>query len=134
MKLTFNNSEDGQEEVISEINVTPLVDVMLLLMIIFLVTAPLLINNIDVKLPQVVGASESKAVSKIIAIKENGDLSFDGSAISAQSLEKELIAISSKEVVVKIAADKNCRYQDVAAVLSLLGKSHISNVSFLTQN
>ena len=133
MKSILQNHNDD-EDLISEINVTPLVDVMLLLMIIFLVTAPLLVNNIDVKLPKAVGMTQSQVVSKIVAVKENGDLTLDGAQISAQNLEKQLKSFNNKDLVIKIAADKNSRYQDVASVLSLLGRSNITNVSFLTQN
>jgi len=127
-------SDNENEEVISEINVTPLVDVMLILMIIFLITAPLLIKNIDVQLPNAAGASESKNVSKTIVIKENGDLLFDGKEISIENLGNALSKLSKEDVLIKIAADKNSHYQDVAEILSLLGKKQITNVSFLMQN
>ncbi len=131
---SFLQNDGENDDLISEINVTPLVDVMLLLMIIFLVTAPLLINNIDVNLPKALGASQTKAESRVVAIKENGDLMLDGVKISLQELENRVSQFAKKDVMVKIAADKNSRYQDVASVLSLLSQNQVSNVSFLTQN
>lgn len=134
MKLNFGES-DSQEEIISEINITPLVDVMLLLMIIFLVTAPLLINNLNIKLPKAVGASEAKNVSKTISIKEDGEIFFDDKHVSLEELGQEVVKIqSNEELVIKIAAHHDSPYQYVASVLSVLSKNKISNISFLTQN
>ncbi len=133
MKSMLQNDNEN-DDLISEINVTPLVDVMLLLMIIFLVTAPLLVNNIDVKLPKALGASQTKSESRVIAIKENGDLMLDGVKMSFKQLESSVEHFAKKDLMVKIAADKNCRYQDVASVLSLLSQNQVSGVSFLTQN
>ncbi len=127
--------ENENDELISEINVTPLVDVMLILMIIFLITAPLLTKKLDVNLPNVDGSFQSQSISKTISIKENGEFLLEGQKISAQDLENQLKKISNSEdeVIIKIAADKNCKYQDVALVLSMLSRQKIVNVGFLTQ-
>lgn len=136
MKAGFEFGEDdSHEDVISDINITPLVDVMLLLMVIFLVTAPLMVNNLNIKLPKAIGASETKAISKTISLKEGGEIFFDEKPASLAAIEQELAALSAKsEIIIKIAADKDSRYQDVVAILSALSKNKISNISFLTQN
>jgi biopolymer transport protein ExbD len=122
-----------EDDLISEINVTPLVDVMLILMIIFLITAPLLIKNLDVNLPSANGQSQKEMTSKVIMIKENGDLFLDNISLSKSDLKKNLSLLAKKDLLIKIAADKNCRYQDVASILSLVGEVGIVNVSFLTK-
>lgn len=136
MKAGFEFGEDdSREDVISDINITPLVDVMLLLMVIFLVTAPLMINNLNIKLPKAVGASETKAISKTISIKEGGEIFFENQHLSEDELAAELKKISgNQEIIVKIAAHHASPYQHIASVLSILSKNKISNISFLTQN
>lgn len=131
MKAFQDDQNDG---LISEINVTPLVDVMLILMIIFLITAPLLVKKLDVNLPNAQGSQQSKSVSKTISIKENGSLLLEGVLISKDNLEKQLKTFSQNDLIIKIAADKNCKYQDVASVLSMMSRNKITNVGFLTQN
>lgn len=136
MKAGFEFGEnDSHEDVISDINITPLVDVMLLLMVIFLVTAPLMVNNLNIKLPKAVGASETKNISKTIAIKEGGEIFFENQQVTLDQLSQELSNISgNNEIVIKIAAHQNAAYQHLASTLSVLSKNKISNISFLTQN
>jgi biopolymer transport protein ExbD len=138
MKSDFNyqsDDNDNHEQVISEINITPLVDVMLLLMVIFLVTAPLMVNNLNIKLPKAVGAAETKSISKTISVKENGEIYFEDKAMSAEQLNTELAKLSSnKDIIIKIAAHHNSPYQYVATILSTLNQNKISNISFLTEN
>lgn len=136
MKAGFEFGEDdSSEDVISDINITPLVDVMLLLMVIFLVTAPLMVNNLNIKLPKAIGASETKSISKTISIKEGGEIFFENKQVSEGELETELSKISgNQQMIVKIAAEHNAAYQYIASVLSILSKNKISNISFLTQN
>jgi biopolymer transport protein ExbD len=136
MKTEFEfGDENSNEEVISEINITPLVDVMLLLMVIFLVTAPLMVNNLNIKLPKAIGASETKTISKTISIKEGGEIFFEGQHVTLEELSSQLAKISgNNEVVIKIAAHHNSAYQHIASTLSVLHKNKISNISFLTQN
>lgn len=136
MKAGFEFGEnDSHEDVISDINITPLVDVMLLLMVIFLVTAPLMVNNLNIKLPQAIGASETKTISKTISIKEGGEIFFENKQVSDSELANELSKISGNQgVIVKIAADRHTSYQQIALILSALSKNKISNISFLTQN
>ncbi len=130
MKAFQNNENEG---LISEINVTPLVDVMLILMIIFLITAPLLVKNLGVELPSAKAQQQVKVKSKTISIKSDGSFLLDGSKISEENLELSLKNINDKKLVIKIAADKNSKYQDVATILSILGRQEISNVGFLTK-
>lgn len=125
--------DENQDQILSEINVTPLVDVMLLLMIIFLVTAPLLVNNIDVNLAKTKGQTTKEITKKVITIKESGEINLDNTKMTLRELETYL-KNHNKNLKIKIAADKNSRYQDVASILSLLSANRISNVSFLTRN
>ena len=88
MKSVFDNNEN--QEVISEINVTPLVDVMLILMIIFLITAPLLISNIDISLPKAAGSQSSIFLEKKIEINKEGLKKYEGSKVNICNFRKYL--------------------------------------------
>lgn len=134
MKSVFDNNEN--QEVISEINVTPLVDVMLILMIIFLITAPLLISNIDISLPKAAGSQSSIFLEKKIEINKEGLIKYEGSKVNILQLS-EIFAknhtSNNNELSIKIYADKDARYEDVASVLSLISKNNITNVGFVVQ-
>lgn len=134
MAFSFEKGNDD-EKLISEINITPLVDVMLILMIIFLITAPLMINNLNIKLPKAVGSSDTKSINKTIMIAETGEISFEKREMSLEQLANELKQINDKNnIVIKIASHHNAPYQYIASVLSVLSKNNISNISFLTEN
>lgn len=134
MKSVFDNNEN--QEVISEINVTPLVDVMLILMIIFLITAPLLISNIDISLPKAAGSQSSIFVEKKIEINKEGLIKYEGSKVNILQLSEIFVknhTSNNNELSIKIYADKDARYEDVASVLSLISKNNITNVGFVVQ-
>jgi len=134
MKSVFDNNEN--QEVISEINVTPLVDVMLILMIIFLITAPLLISNIDISLPKASGSQSSIFLEKKIEISKEGLIKYEGSKVNILQLSEIFVknhTSNNNELSIKIYADKDARYEDVASVLSLISKNNITNVGFVVQ-
>jgi biopolymer transport protein ExbD len=86
-------------------------------------------------LPKAVGASETKNISKTIAIKEGGEIFFENQQVTLEQLSQELSNISgNNEIVIKIASHQNAAYQHLASTLSVLSKNKISNISFLTQN
>ena len=134
MKSVFDNNEN--QEVISEINVTPLVDVMLILMIIFLITAPLLISNIDISLPKASGSQSSIFLEKKIEISKEGLIKYEGSKVNILQLSEIFVknhTSNNNELSIKIYDDKDARYEDVASVLSLISKNNITNVGFVVQ-
>jgi len=135
MHNNFDLDSDSQDEaVISEINITPLVDVMLLLMVIFLVTAPLMVNNLNINLPNAKGKSSEENINKTISINKDGQIFFDSKEVSQQQLNEELARVDASKTSIKLAIDKESQYQNVATILSILHQNKISNISFLTNN
>jgi len=122
-----------QEELVSEINVTPLVDVMLVLLTVFIVTAPLLMNAVKVKLPKA-SAEVAITVPKTahISITDGGDVFLDEKKLALPTLTTELNSLKqSQDPAVEIYADEHAEYGIVAKVLAAIQRAGISKFSFV---
>ena len=117
----------------NEINVVPYIDVMLVLLVIFMVTAPLM-NPGQVDLPQVGKSSAVSPAPLEVIIKKNATLALRDHARGGKESSvsrNELIAILKQAVV--ISADKNVRYEEDINVMDMLQQQHIQKVGLLTQ-
>ena len=122
-----------QEELVSEINVTPLVDVMLVLLTVFIVTAPLLMNAVKVKLPKA-SAEVAITVPKTahISITDGGDVFLDEKKLALPTLTTELNGLKqSQDPAIEIYADEHAEYGIVAKVLAAIQRAGISKFSFV---
>ena len=125
------------DEVMSEINVTPLVDVMLVLLVVFLVTAPLLANTIRVNLPQTSKTSatnQEKKKSINLTIDAAGKVFVDREEIGLARVEPELKSLKAAypELIVHLNADKETNYGLVAKTMSAVDRAGITRLSVLT--
>jgi len=127
---------DKGGEPMSEINVTPLVDVMLVLLIIFMVTAPLLSQGVNVDLPD----AESPAMQQnieplVVSIKADGTLFLQKHAIDLKQLTPRIQAIRQQKpgLPVFIRGDSKTPYGRVAEVMSLLESAGIKKVGLVTE-
>jgi len=118
-------------QALSEINVTPFVDVMLVLLIIFMVTAPLLKQGIDVDLPQAKGKEMSPAERTIITIKKDGKIYLDKDSVTMKALSAALSKNSNREVFLK--ADKDVPYGMVVTVMGELRSIGIEKLGMITE-
>ncbi len=132
----LGNKEPENQDFISEINVTPLVDVMLVLLIIFMISAPLLMNDIALQLPQtkkVQNLSQDKK-SMVISIDGSGKVFLEKQAMSLSKLESYFIKIKNRSTSkVYLRVDKATNYEKVAKVLALLKSLSISQISLVTE-
>ena len=122
----------------SEINVTPLVDVMLVLLIVFMMAAPLMTTGIDLKLPKTKKVASVDVASEqlVLSIDKDGKLYIKESQLSEQTWIRELktrLKDSSREVVY-VRADENVLYGKVAKVISIIKTEGIAKVSLITEN
>jgi biopolymer transport protein ExbD len=130
-------AQGESEEVMSEINVTPLVDVMLVLLVVFLVTAPLLANTIRVNLPQTAktsGNNQEPKKSINLSIAAGGKVYIDKREIDLVTVESELKGLKAAypELIVHLNADKDINYGLVAKTMSSVDRAGITRLSILT--
>ena len=119
----------------SQINVTPLVDVMLVLLVIFMVTAPILQQGVSVDLPDArAGALSGKDDQLVVSVTKKGSLYLNDTALSAVDLQAKLraIAVQRPDGQVFVRADKSVPYGDVVAVMAAIKQSGIRRVGKVT--
>jgi biopolymer transport protein TolR len=125
------------DEVVSDINVTPLVDVMLVLLVVFIVTAPLLTNAVKVNLPTTATTApiEQKA-AVTLSVDAQGKVYIDKSELPLTSLESELrrIRAAQPDIAVHLSADQSTNYGLVAKVMSYVDRAGITKLSVLSLN
>ena len=126
----------GEDQINSEINTTPLVDIMLVLLIIFLVTIPVIIKSVQIDLPV---ASNIVTVTKpenvVIAVDTQGNFYWNDEPVAStnellERLKVEAVKVPQPEV--HIRADLNARFENVGRVLINLQRSAILKVGFIT--
>ena len=130
-----------QRKQMNQINVVPYIDVMLVLLIIFMVTAPMITPG-QVELPSVGKTQDTPSQPLEVQIKANGDLLLRNTAkqSSAQSLSREELVSaiqqmqsSGMEQPVVIAADKSVRYEEVLKVMDLLQRNQVKRIGLLAK-
>lgn len=121
---------------LAEINVTPLVDVMLVLLIIFMVTAPMLSMGIDVNLPRVKAKSVDVAEEKLVlTINESREIYLNKTKMPLGELNAKLEAIFSNRIdrEIFLRADKNVPYGFVVEVMSEVRKAGVDKLGMITE-
>lgn len=135
--MAFRFGQDDELGDMSEINVTPLVDVMLVLLIIFMITAPMLSQGLEVELPQAEGRSfELAAVTPAkITIAASGAVYVDGDTVGSENLELTLgpILRSKKVKRAVLEADQAVPYGRVIEVLDVMNRAGIEQLGMITQ-
>ena len=132
----INNKTHKKNRVISQINVTPFVDVMLVLLIVFMITAPLLTVGVSVDLPKTKASQlNSKGDPIIISIKKNGELYIQERKIDTLQLLPRLKAISSgnKNLRIYVRGDKDVPYGLVLDTIAKIKSSGFKKVALVAK-
>lgn len=128
MSIGHSNDE------LTEINITPLVDVMLVLLIVFMITIPAMTQTLSVNLPQESAQADQATERQTrLSLDANGVLQLDGQTIRADALPATLKALSkqSPQPMLRLEADEALPYANVAHVLSLASQAGLAKITFI---
>lgn len=137
--MAFGTLDDGPDArpLMADINTTPLVDVMLVLLVIFIITAPLFTSALKLDLPEAKAPTlHDPSASIDIAIEANGALHWNDDAVDdAQFVDRLKLAAartSDEDITLRIRADKATRYERIAFVMSRAQANGLTRLAFLT--
>jgi biopolymer transport protein ExbD len=137
MSMSVGSSDDGEDAVMSTINTTPLVDVMLVMLIIFLITIPVVTTSIPVALPKErIELRETKPENVIISVDRTGNIFYYETKVqTVDGLVERLKKINKMEPQpeVQVRGDLNAQYEGVGRILLACQRAGIVKVSFITE-
>ena len=130
-------AEEGEQEVMAAINTTPLVDVMLVLLIIFLITIPVVVQQVPLELPKERNVpTQTKPENIVIAVNKDGDVFWNLEYMrdSKQLFDKlKKVAVLQPQPEVHIRADQDSRYESVGRVVATCQRASILKIGFITE-
>ena len=129
-------TRDDADEVMNEINMTPLVDVMLVLLIIFIITVPVMKHAVNVDLPRAVNQPELITPETVrLSVAAEGDYFWNGTPIDDSELASRLQAEAAKEPQpeLHINGDKAVRYERVAQAMAAAQRAGVRKIGFITE-
>lgn len=135
MSTGDNLSRAGTYKPMAEINVTPLVDVMLVLLIIFMVTSPMMISGVNVDLPETQAAQVNPPQEPLsVSINAKGEIFLQETKITEDQLAPKLIAISkeNQDLRIFVRGDKHLDYGKVMKVVGLINGAGFNKVALIT--
>jgi len=130
MKSSGNN-----REMMSEINIIPLVDVMLVLLIVFMITAPLLHRGMDIKLPKASTNSIKATERTVLTVEQNQTVHLGKEEIGLARLEERLLMLkeATPDVSLYLRADRDVPYGTVVHVMDLIKRAGIVKLGIVTE-
>jgi biopolymer transport protein ExbD len=127
---------DSEDEVLSEINMIPLIDVMLVLLIVFIITVPVIRHAVQLELPQATSQpSQERPATIRLAIDAQGQYHWNEAAISDQELQARLDAAAAQQPQpeLHLSGDKAVRYERVAQAMAAAQRAGLGKIGFLTR-
>ena len=132
-----SDDDEGGDMPMSEINVTPMVDVMLVLLIIFMVAAPLMTTGVPVQLPKTAAAKVAQSKKPMeVTIDKDGNPSIAKEVFTMETIVPRLRALvaEDKDQVVLVRGDREVPYGKIMEVMGLVGQSGFTKVSLIAQS
>ncbi|MCD6681375.1 MAG: biopolymer transporter ExbD [Burkholderiaceae bacterium] len=127
--------DEGDEEPIVEINMVPLIDVMLVLMVVFMVTAPLLTHAVKLDLPRAASTATARDAPALdVAIDIDGRVRLDGVPIDEAALRLRFAETAQRDpkTELRVRADRRTPYETIARVLSYASRNGLARIGFVT--
>lgn len=128
-------TQDDSDEVMNEINMTPLVDVMLVLLIIFIVTVPVMTHSVNVQLPQATNQPTPVQPDTVrLAVNAEGQYLWNGQSVSDEELQARLQTAGQQTPPpdLHLQGDKAVRYERVAQAMAAAQRAGLRKIGFLT--
>ncbi len=128
-------ASDDDDGLMNEINMTPLVDVMLVLLIVFMVTIPVIRHAVKIDLPHASSQKEDTKPAQInMSIEADGSVLWDGNAVSDEQLSAKIAAAAQQEPQpeLHLNADRKVQYEKVAQVMSAAQSGGLTKLGFVT--
>jgi biopolymer transport protein ExbD len=127
--------EGGKAAPMAEINTTPLVDVMLVLLVIFIITAPLFQQAVPIDLPRVASTKlDDKPKTIQLALDSAGELHLNGAPAGRADVERHFAAMAPANPELHLRADRATRYEKVADILAAAQRAGIAKIAFVTES
>jgi biopolymer transport protein ExbD len=127
----------GEDDVIASINTTPLVDVMLVMLIIFLITIPVVVQNVPVELPKERNVpTQTKPENIVIAVNKDGDVFWNLELMKDNKAlfdKLKTIATLEPQPEVHIRGDQDARYESIGRVVATCQRASILKIGFITE-
>jgi biopolymer transport protein ExbD len=137
MAMAVGSSDDDDDAVISAINTTPLVDVMLVLLIIFLITIPVITKTVVQNLPKAVNIpTQTKPENVTVEVDAKGNIYWNGKSVPSRTELLELVkaaAVKKPQPELHIRGDKETRYEAVGRVIYTIQRGGLVKVGFITE-
>jgi biopolymer transport protein ExbD len=137
MSISTGGGPGEDEKPLSEINTTPLVDVMLVLLIIFLITVPVITQSVNVQLPKAANIpTQTKPENVNIAVDVDGNVFWNTGLVPNQEalLERlKAVAVMDPQPEIHVRGDKHTKYEHIGRVIVLCQRSGIQKVGFITE-
>lgn len=133
--MTDSFFEDDDDETFAEINMIPLIDIMLVLLVIFIITAPLLTHSIKIDLPKASSLPNLTEPENIqVAISNSGQVYWNGEAVTATTFDERLriAARRSPQPELQLRAERTTPYEKVAQVMSAATHEGLTRIAFVT--
>jgi len=133
--MAFTGNNGRTQTALAEINITPLVDVVLVLLLIFMLTAPVLQSGIDVAVPKTRTVNELTQQRTVITINKDSQVYLGDTLININEIPARLknIGGSPSQKVVYLRADQKVNFGDFATVMDAVKQAGITNISIVTQ-
>ena len=135
--MAFASIDSGGEgEPSAEINMVPFIDVMLVLLVIFMVTAPLLSHSVKIRLPQASSTVDRQPAEPVrVSIDAAGQVYWGTDPVGADSLRMQMVAAAARDPIpeLQIRADRATQYEHVARVMATAARAGLTKRGFVTE-